>query len=140
MATVRKLAADEIAILRRRGARVDLTAYQQALAELEIGEWGLIELEADEKLPTIKRRYALAAKSQGKGLAFRRLRRGTLPFEVRALSDMPAQRVIARTKKAATPAAATLVKSKPATATLVKSKSAAKQTAGRPTAVARRAR
>lgn len=81
--SVRKLASEEIARLRQRGVRVDLSPYMQALSELSIGEWGVIELESGDKVPTIKRRYTVAAKSQGKALVYKRLRQGTIPFEVR---------------------------------------------------------
>lgn len=87
MPVVRKLMPEEIQILRRRGARVDLTLYSQALADLEIGDWGIIELEPNEKVPTIKRRYQMAARQQKKSLAYKRLRKGTIPFTVQPMSD-----------------------------------------------------
>ena len=84
MASVRKLTQEEVAQLTRRGVRVDLTSYLEALSELEVGDWGAIELEPGEKVATVKRRATSAAKQQGKRLIYRRLREGRLPFEVRA--------------------------------------------------------
>ena len=85
MANVRKLNQDEVQRLRSRGTRVDLSTYENNLQELSPGDWGVIELEAGEKVPTIKRRYTMAAKRQNKDLIYKRLRQGTIPFEVREL-------------------------------------------------------
>jgi hypothetical protein len=82
MARVRKLTQEEVAQLRRRGTRVDLTPYLEALSELAVGDWGAIELEPGEKVSTVKRRATAAATQQGKRLVYRRLREGRLPFEV----------------------------------------------------------
>jgi hypothetical protein len=82
MASVRKLTQEEVAQLRRRGTRVDLTAYLAALSALSVGDWGAIELEPGEKVATVKRRATAAAKQQGKRLLYRRLHEGMLPFEV----------------------------------------------------------
>lgn len=84
MASVRKLSTDEVQRLRRRGNRVDLAPYEADLRELSPGDWGLIQLEEMDKVPTIKRRYTTAAKNQGKSLVYKRKRNGTIPFEVRA--------------------------------------------------------
>ena len=91
MPQVRKLSADEVDQLRRRGSRVDLGPYMADISDLAVGEWGLIALAEGDRLPTIKRRYTLAATRQGKHLAYRRLRAGGLPFEVRAVGDAPAK-------------------------------------------------
>jgi hypothetical protein len=85
MPRVRKLSGDEILRLRSRGSRVDLTAYEASLHDLQPGDWGLIQLETDDRVPTIKRRYSLAAHNQRKQLLYRRLRNGAIPFEVQAL-------------------------------------------------------
>lgn len=86
MPIVRKLSSQEIDHLRRRGHRLDLTAYSEAISGLEVGDWGAIELQ-DGDLPvlTIKRRYSLAATAQGKRLVYKRKRGAMLPFEVSAL-------------------------------------------------------
>lgn len=74
---------EEIQRLRSRGSRVDLSPYEEGLRELNIGDWGLIQLEGGDKVTTIKRRYTAAAKNQNKQLVYKRLRNGTIPFEVR---------------------------------------------------------
>jgi hypothetical protein len=86
MPSVRKLTSDEIQRLRSRGSRVDLGPYEASLRELGPGDWGIITLEASDKVPTVKRRYTMAAKNQNKMLVYKRLRNGTIPFEVRPLS------------------------------------------------------
>ena len=86
MSTIRKLAPDEIQRLRARGKRVDLAPYQESLRELNVGAWGAIVLDRDDKVPTVKRRYTTAAKTQQKSLVYKRLRNGTIPFEVRPLA------------------------------------------------------
>ena len=90
MPRVRKLSADEVEQLRRRGALVDLTPYLADLSILSIGDWGLIELKEGDKVPTIKRRYTVAAKEQGKKLVYKRRRMEGLPFEVREVGTEPA--------------------------------------------------
>jgi hypothetical protein len=85
MPSVRKLTLDEVQRLRSRGSRVDLGPYEASLRDLEPGDWGIIELDAGDKVPTIKRRYTIAAKNQGKAIVYKRLRTGKIPFEVRAL-------------------------------------------------------
>lgn len=89
MPRVRKLSADEVEQLRRRGARVDLTPYLADLSILSIGDWGLIELKEGDKVPTIKRRYTVAANEQGKKLVYKRRRIAGLPFEVREAGTGP---------------------------------------------------
>ncbi len=84
MATVRKLADEEVTRFARRGTRVDLSDYEAALQELAVGDWGAVELEPGDRVPTVKRRATSAARGQGKRLAWRRERDGLLPFEVRA--------------------------------------------------------
>jgi hypothetical protein len=86
MPSVRKLTSEEVQRLRSRGSRVDLSPYEASLSELNVGEWGLIELASGDKVPTVKRRYTMAAKNQGKALVYKRLRNGTIPFEVRSPS------------------------------------------------------
>lgn len=86
MPSVRKLSSDEIQRLRSRGSRVDLSPYEASLRELSPGDWGVIQLESSDKVPTVKRRYTMAAKNQGKELAYKRLRSGAIPFEVRPLA------------------------------------------------------
>ncbi len=86
MPSVRRLSTDEIQRLRSRGSRVDLTSYEAEIRDLTIGEWGVIALDSNDKVPTVKRRYTMAAKNQGKALAYKRLRNNTIPFEVRPLS------------------------------------------------------
>jgi hypothetical protein len=84
MATVRKLEPDEVQSYRRRGTRVDLSPYEAGLRGLQVGDWGLIELESDDKVPTVKRRYTMAAKNQQKSIVYKRKRNNTIPFEIRA--------------------------------------------------------
>jgi hypothetical protein len=86
---LRKLDNSEVERLNRRGNRVDLTPYINDLAGFAVGEWGMIELDADERVPTVKRRYTLAARQLGKALAYRRLRAAGIPFEVRPLDPRP---------------------------------------------------
>jgi len=90
MPTVRALTPQEVEQLRRRGTRVDLTPYLADLSILSIGDWGLIELKEGDKVPTIKRRYTVAAKEQGKKLVYKRRRMVGLPFEVREAGTEPA--------------------------------------------------
>jgi hypothetical protein len=85
MPSVRKLTSDEVQRLRSRGSRVDLGPYEASLRDLGPGEWGVITLDASDKVPTVKRRYTMAAKNQSKLLIYKRLRSGTIPFEVRSL-------------------------------------------------------
>jgi hypothetical protein len=86
MPTVRKLSQDEIQGLRSRGSRVDLAPYEEGLQGLNPGDWGAISLEPTDKVPTVKRRYTMAARNQNKTLVYKRLRNSTLPFEVRPLT------------------------------------------------------
>ena len=84
MAQARKLTPDEVAQMDRPRGRVDLSAYEAALQELAVGDWGAIELEAGDRVPTVKRRATVAARGQGKRLIWKRQRNELLPFEVRA--------------------------------------------------------
>ncbi len=90
MATARKLTDEEVVRFTRGTGPVDLTAYTQALQEIEVGGWGAIELEPDDRVSAVKRRATMAAREQGKRLVWKRLRDSLLPFEVRAVEVPPA--------------------------------------------------
>ncbi len=90
MPTARKLTDEEVAQLTRGKGPLDLTAYTQTLQEIEVGDWGAIELEPSERVIAIKRRATVAARQQGKRLVWKRLRENLLPFEVRAVEAPPA--------------------------------------------------
>lgn len=116
MAIMRKLSTDEVTRLQQPSGRVDLTPYSAAIQDLTAGDWGLITLGADDRVSVVKRRYSLAARGQGKRLVYKRLRSGTIPFEVRLAvvapppppPAKPARRAPAtRSKPAAAPARAT---------------------------------
>ena len=87
MATARKLTDEEVVRFTRGKGPVDLTAYTQALQEIEVGGWGAIELEPDDRVSAVKRRATMAAREQGKRLVWKRLRDNLLPFEVRAVEQ-----------------------------------------------------
>ncbi len=85
MPTARKLTDEEVGQLTRGRGPVDLTAYTQALQELEVGAWGAIDLAPSDRVIAVKRRATAAARAQGKRLVWKRQREAVLPFEVRAL-------------------------------------------------------
>ncbi len=87
MATARKLTDEEMVRFTCGKGPVDLTAYTQALQEIEVGGWGAIELEPDDRVSAVKRRATMAAREQGKRLVWKRLRDNLLPFEVRAVEQ-----------------------------------------------------
>jgi hypothetical protein len=87
MATARKLTDEEVVRFTRGTGPVDLTAYTQALQEIDVGGWGAIELEPDDRVSAVKRRATMAAREQGKRLVWKRLRDNLLPFEVRAVEQ-----------------------------------------------------
>lgn len=87
MATARKLTDEEVTQLTRGKGPVDLTAYAESLQEIEVGDWGAIELEPGARVITVKRRATVAARQQGKRLVWKRLRDSLLPFEVRAVEQ-----------------------------------------------------
>ena len=87
MPTVRKLQPEEVQRLRRRGTRVDLSSYEAGLRGLQVGDWGVIELDDVDKVPTVKRRYTMAAKNQQKSIVYKRKRNNAIPFEIRAIDS-----------------------------------------------------
>lgn len=105
MPVVRRMSPDEVAGLRRRGARVDLSPYRADLDNFAVGEWGVIQLEATDRVTAIKRRYTVAGKEQGKLLIYKRPRNGTIPFEVRSLAAAAKRAAAATVRKPARAAA-----------------------------------
>lgn len=86
MPVMRKLSMEQVRSLLLPRRRVDLAPYESQLAQLEIGDWGEIQLEAADRTMVVKRRYTVAAKNLGKRLIYKRPRGGVIPFEVRALT------------------------------------------------------
>jgi hypothetical protein len=104
MPTTRKLTDEEVVRLNRgRGGPVDLTPYTDALQELAVGDWGVVELERYDTVRTVKRRTTSAAKQQGKQLVWKRQRDGLLPFEVRAVEKQPSTQSTAAPMKRGRP-------------------------------------
>ena len=103
MPTMRQLTDEEVTRLlgRQGGPRVDLTPYLNSLSDFAPGDWGLVELERYESVPTIKRRMTTAAKQQGKRIVWKRRRDEGVPFEVRAGDQPSAQSAAAASGKRA---------------------------------------
>ncbi len=91
MPTFGKLTSEEVAGLagRRGQQKMDLPEYEDFLEQLDVGEWGRITLEADEKQRTIKRRLSAAGKQIGKTLKYRRAPEGQLVVEVEPTFSYP---------------------------------------------------
>ncbi len=87
MPTARKLTDEEVARFTRGKGPVDLTPYAESLQEIEVGDWGAIELEPGDRVITVKRRATVVARQQGKRLVWKRLRDSLLPFEVQAVEE-----------------------------------------------------
>lgn len=84
MPNFRTLSKTEIASLTARRPRAEaLAEYLDYLDTLKPGDWGSIEMQADDSQRAVKRRTSTAAKSQGKQIRWRRsLSAQQLVFEV----------------------------------------------------------
>ena len=77
-----KLTAEEARKYRPHTRRADLASYVAYLQALEPGEFGKVELEPDDKKPTIKNRLTRASKAADKPIKYRRGRAEMIVFEV----------------------------------------------------------
>jgi len=77
-----KLTAEEARKYRPHTRRADLASYVAYLQALEPGEFGKVELEPDDKKPTIKNRLTRASKAADKPIKYRRGTADTVVFEV----------------------------------------------------------
>ena len=77
-----KLTAEEARKYRPHTRRADLAPYVEYLQTLEAGEFGKVELEPDDKKPTIKNRLTRASKAADKPIKYRRGRAEMIVFEV----------------------------------------------------------
>lgn len=86
MPNFRTLSKTDIAALTARRPRVEaLTEYLTYLNTLKKGDWGSIEIGAEDSQRAVKRRTSTAAKTQGKQIRWRRsMAANQLVFEVLA--------------------------------------------------------
>ena len=77
-----KLTPEEARKYRPHTRRADLAPYVAYLQTLAPGEFGKVELEPDDKKPTIKNRLTRAAKAADKPIKYRRGRAEMIVFEV----------------------------------------------------------
>ena len=77
-----KLTAEEARKYRPHTRRADLAPYVEYLQTLEPGEFGKVELEPDDKKPTVKNRLTRASKAADKPIKYRRGTADTVVFEV----------------------------------------------------------
>ncbi|HMO58561.1 MAG TPA: hypothetical protein PKA05_04685 [Roseiflexaceae bacterium] len=85
MPKVRKLTADEVKLLERRGKserRIIEEQYDEILAEFAAGDYGDVDLESNEKRPTVKNRLRAAAERRQLGIKFFRMRGEQLRFQL----------------------------------------------------------
>lgn len=82
MPVVRRITPVEASRFLERNGRVDIAPYADGLAQLTVGDWGLIELQPGETAAVVKRRYSMAARDQGKRLVYKRTRLFPIVFEV----------------------------------------------------------
>ena len=84
MPTFRTLSKSEIESLTARRPRIEaLAEYLTYLSTLKSGDWGSIDITADDSQRAVKRRTSTAAKSLGKPIRWRRsLSPQQLVFEV----------------------------------------------------------
>ncbi|HET9015607.1 MAG TPA: hypothetical protein VFN57_08420 [Thermomicrobiaceae bacterium] len=84
MPTFEKLTAEEARKYRPHTRRADLAPYVDYLQSLEPGEFGKVQLEPDDKKPTIKNRLSRASKVAERPIKYRRGTASTIVFEVTA--------------------------------------------------------
>lgn len=79
-----KLSVAEIERLKKRKSpNLDLSTYFDYLANLKVGDWGAITLEAGDRQRAIKRRLTMAAKQKGVNIRYRSAEEGRIVFEIR---------------------------------------------------------
>ncbi|MBU6335420.1 MAG: hypothetical protein KGS47_13610 [Chloroflexi bacterium] len=107
MPTFRKLSADEVARIERRGKsqrRLVEEQYDSYLGGFEVGEYGDVEIESSEKRLTVRNRLRAAARRRGVAISFLRVRGQMLRFFVAAPAEdkaAPARRGRGRSKRSA---------------------------------------
>lgn len=77
-----KLTPEEAKKYRPHTRRADLAPYIEYLQTLESGEFGKVELEPDDKKPTVKNRLRRASMAADKPIKYRRGSADTIVFEV----------------------------------------------------------
>lgn len=85
MPKVRKLTKEEIFLLENKGkgTRTRIAAeYDRFLEDYEIGDYGEVELEPDDKRATVRNRLRAAAKRRGFDILFFRTRGSIIPFKI----------------------------------------------------------
>lgn len=90
MPKVRKLTKEEVILLENKGkgTRALIAAeYDQFLEDYQIGDYGEVEIEADEKRTTVRSRLIAAAKRRGFDILFFRTRGNKIPFKIIELQN-----------------------------------------------------
>lgn len=85
MPKVRKLTKEEAFLLENKGKgmRTLIAAeYDRFLEDYEIGDYGEVELEPDDKRNTVRSRLRSAAKRRGFDILFFRTRGSVIPFKI----------------------------------------------------------
>ncbi|HUZ01771.1 MAG TPA: hypothetical protein VMU89_15585 [Thermomicrobiaceae bacterium] len=77
-----KLTPEEARKYRPHTRRADLAPYVQYLETLEPGEFGKVQLDPDDKKPTIKNRLTRASRAADRPIKYRRGSASTIVFEV----------------------------------------------------------
>jgi hypothetical protein len=73
MPSFKQLTEQEVRQLQERRIDQDLVGeYVDFLGNLDIGDWGEVELTAADKRRTVKRRLSVAASSRGQAIHWRR--------------------------------------------------------------------
>lgn len=82
MPTFTKLTPEEARKYRPHTRRADIEPYVSYLGTLDAGDFGKVELEPNDKKPTIKNRLTRASKVADKAIKYRRGTASTIVFEV----------------------------------------------------------
>ncbi len=83
MAKLSKLSVAELAAMKQRKPRLDLSEYINLLSGLKVGEGGRVELDKKEDPRKLKRHINLAAKEKNMKLRWRPQQDHTMVFEVK---------------------------------------------------------
>jgi hypothetical protein len=99
MPTVRKLAPEEVHTIENKGKgqrKLTEEQYDRFLAEYEAGDYGVAELDEDEKRLTVRNRLKAAATRRGYGIEFKRTNGNIIRFKVLSGNGRAAEQPVAR--------------------------------------------
>lgn len=85
MPKVRKLTKEEAFLLENKGKGVRTliaAEYDRFLEDYELGDYGEVELEPEDKRTTVRSRLRSAAKRRGFDILFFRTRGSVIPFKI----------------------------------------------------------